>query len=123
MRKIMFMTMLVILSLGVFAQAVITPDNPKDADDLTCTYRGSTSNLIFKWFIGEDEKASGSFLSNTATSPSQTWTCRVYTIPSRYGGSTKIAESSAIIEDLPNIPSIIDSGTGMPDLNPIPPNP
>jgi len=90
--------MFLVLSLSVFAQVAITPNNPTDNDDLICNLQtGTPSMYIYKWFLNNEEKSNGNRLPNSVTNPSETWMCRVYVPPTRYTGITLLGEASVTV--------------------------
>ena len=127
MKKLIFSIMMILLSLSVFAQITINPNNPSDSDDLTCNIQSGDPNAyIYKWFLNSEEKSRGNILSNSITNPLETWMCKVYIPPTRYTGITELGEASVTIQQGPPPiipPTIIYSSTEMPDHLPIPPKP
>jgi hypothetical protein len=101
MKKLIFSMMIVLLSIGVFAQVVINPSNPTDNDDLTCNVQNGNPDLyIYRWFLNNEEKSRGNTISSSMTSPSETWMCKVFIPPTKYTKITEFGEASVTIESL-----------------------
>jgi len=109
MKKLfLFLISMLLLVATVSASATITPSVAYGNSDLTCTFGSTPAAYVYKWYLGSDYKTTGKTLSNTYTTPTETWTCKVFLPPTPIVPTeVYVGESSMYITNqIPTVPTL-----------------